>query len=152
MGASIVTNGSEGLVRAEQAVCATECLDDVFVFDHLVEVERVEPFGVEAREHLLHHDEQVNAGIAVGVDVDVGLLVRQTRRDVLFHGGPRGNGEFLAIGLVVVFYEFNQSVFFHRGARAVVDVRVEKGGHFHLGRTFLEGSVIVDCLGDGVCR
>ena len=76
---SIVSNGSEGLVGAEQAVCAAERLDDVFVFDGLVEVERVEPFGIEACEHLIHHDEQINAGITVGVDVDVGLLVGQTR-------------------------------------------------------------------------
>ena len=73
----------------------------------------------------------------------------QARRDVLLHGGPRGDGEVLAVCLVVVFYELDQGIFFHRGAGVVVDARVEKGGHLHLRGAFLEGAVIVDRLWDG---
>ena len=127
-------------------------MDDALVVDDLVEIERVEPFGVEAREHLVHYDEQVDAGVAVGVDVDVGLLVRQARRDVLLHGGPCRDGELLTVCLVVVFYELDQGIFLHCRAGVVINVRVEKGGHLHLRGAFLEGSVIVDRLRDGARR
>ena len=75
VGKAVVADGAEGLVGAEQAVGAAEGLDDALVVDDFVEVERVEPLGVEASEHLVHHDEQVDATLAVGVDVDVGLLM-----------------------------------------------------------------------------
>ena len=149
---TVIADRAEGLVGAEQAIRAAERLDDALVVDDLVEVERVEPFGVEAREHLVHYDEQVDTRVAVGVDVDVGLLVRQARRDVLLHGGPGGDGELLAVCLVVVFYELDQGIFLHRRAGFVVNARVEKGGHLHLRGAFLEGSVIVDRLRDGARR
>ena len=79
MGTAVIADGAEGFVRAEQAVGAAEGLDDALVVDDLVEIERVEPLGVEAREHLVHHDEQVDAALAVGVDVDVGLLMGKAR-------------------------------------------------------------------------
>ena len=152
MGATVIANRAEGLIGAEQAIGAAERLDDALVVDDLVEVERVEPFGVEAREHLVHYDEQVDARVAVGVDVDVGLLVRQARRDVLLHGGPCRDGELLTVCLVVVFYELDQGIFLHCRAGVVINARVEKGGHLHLRGAFLEGSVIVDRLRDGARR
>ena len=152
MGATVIANRAEGLIGAEQAIGAAERLDDALVVDDLVEVERVEPFGVEAREHLVHYDEQVDARVAVGVDVDVGLLVRQARRDVLFHGGPCRDGELLAVCFVVVFNELDQGIFLHRRAGVVVNARVEKGGHLHLRRLHLKGVVVVDRLGDGARR
>ena len=152
MGSTVIANRAERLVGPKQAVRAAERLDDVLVVDYLVEVERVKPFGVEAREHLINHDEQVDAGITVGVDVGVGFLVGQTSRDILLHGGPCGDSELLAVCLVIVFYELDQSVFLYRGADVVVDARVEKGSHLHLRGALLEGSVVVDRLWDGACR
>ena len=113
VGTAVVADGAEGLIGAEQAVGAAEGLDDTLVVDDLVEVERIEPLGVEARKHLVHHDEQVDTTLAVGVDVDVGLLMGKARRDVLLHGRPGGNGELLAICFVVILDKFDQGILLH---------------------------------------
>ena len=152
MGAAVVANGTEGLVRAEQAVGATEGLDDALVVDDLVEVEGVEPLGVETCEHLVHHDEQVDAALSVGVDVAVGFLMGKARRDVLFHGGPGGNGELLVICFVVVLDKLDQGVLLHGGAGIVVDAWVEERRHLHLRCLPLEGAVVVDGLRNGAGR
>ena len=41
---AVVTNDTERLVRSEQTIRATECLDDAFVVDNLVEIQRIHPF------------------------------------------------------------------------------------------------------------
>ena len=152
VGTAVVADGAERLVGAEQAVGAAEGLDDALVVDDLVEVERVEPLGVEACKHLVYHDEQVDATLAVGVDVDVGLLMGKARRDVLLHGGPGGNGELLAICFVVILDKFDQGILLYSGTDVIVDARVKKRRHLHLRRLLLEGAVVVNRLRDGARR
>ena len=57
---AIVAYRSEGLIRAEQSVRAAKRLDNVLVVDDFVEIQRVDPLGIEARQHLVDHDQQIN--------------------------------------------------------------------------------------------
>ena len=122
---AVIAYGSEGLLGAEQAVRAAERLDDALVVDDLVEVQRVHPLRVEAREHLVDHDEDVYPLVAVRIDVQIGLLVGEPRRDILLHARPRRYGELLAVGLVVIANYLDERVFLHSRAAIVVYARVE---------------------------
>ena len=65
---AVVANRSEGLIRAEQSVRTAERLNDVLVIDDLVEIQRVDPLGIEARQHLVDHDQQIDPLLTMLVD------------------------------------------------------------------------------------
>ena len=65
---AVVANRSEGLIRAEQSVRTAERLNDVLVIDDFVEIQRVDPLGIEARQHLVDHDQQIDPLLTMLVD------------------------------------------------------------------------------------
>ena len=76
---AVVADDSERLVRPEQAVRAAERLDDAFVVDDLVEIQRIHPFRVKSGEHLVHDNEQIELLAAVRRYAVIWAFVRQTR-------------------------------------------------------------------------
>ena len=53
------------LRQSEQTIRAAECLDDAFVVDNLVEIQRIHPFRVKSGKHLVHDNEQIELLTAV---------------------------------------------------------------------------------------
>ena len=146
---AIVAYRSEGLIRAEQSVRTAERLNDVLVIDDFVEIQRVDPLGIEARQHLVDHDQQIDPLLTMLVDRQIWPLVGKSRRDVLLHLRPCGDDEILAEQFVVVADDLLKRVPFENRAVGVIDVGVEQRGHMHLRRTLLEQAIIVDRLGNG---
>ena len=146
---AVVAYRSEGLIRAEQSVRAAERLDNVLVVDDLVEIQRVDPLGIEARQHLVDHDQQINPLLTMLVDGQVRSFVGKSRRDVLLHLRPCGDDEILAEQFVVIADDLLKRVPFENRAVGVIDIGVEQRGHMHLRRTLLEQAVIADRLGNG---
>ena len=146
---AVVANSSERLVRAEQSIRTTERLDDVLIVDDLVEVQRVDPLGIETCQHLINHNQQIQPLLTVLVDRQVRTLVGKPRGDVLLHLRPCGDDEILVEQFVVIADDFLKRILLEDCAVGIVDVGVEQRGHVHLRSTFLEQMVIADRLGNG---
>ena len=146
---AVVANSSERLIGTEQSIRATERLDDVLIVDDFVEVQRVDPLGVETCQHLINHDQQIQPFLTVLVDRQVWTLVGKPRRDVLLHLRPCGDDEILVEQFVVIADDFLKRILLEDCAVGIVDVGVEQRGHVHLRSTFLEQMVIADRLGNG---
>ena len=146
---AVVANSSERLIGTEQSIRATERLDDVLIVDDFVEVQRVDPLGVETCQHLINHDQQIQPFLTVLVDRQVWTLVGKPRGDVFLHLRPCGDDEILVEQFVVIADDFLKRILLEDCAVGIVDVGVEQRGHVHLRSTFLEQMVIADRLGNG---
>ena len=112
MWTAIVSNRAERLVRPKEPVSAGESLDDVFIAQHLVQVKGVDPFGIKARQHLIHHNQQFNLLFRFTVNPLIGLFMRQTGGNVLFHLGKGCRRKVLAIPPVIIGDQFQQAILF----------------------------------------
>ena len=96
MRVAVVLDDAKGLVGAKEPIRAAKRLDQTLILQDLVQVERTHPLGVKAREHLVHHDQQVEPLVGMALYADVGPLVGQPRRNVLLEPRVRGDGVVLA--------------------------------------------------------
>ena len=152
---SVITNRAAWLLIAgEDPVRAAERLDEALVLQHLVEVERVDPFGVEARQHLVHDDEDVELLLRVPLDSHIWLLVREPRGHVPLECGVSGNGIVLArVELRVALEYLVKALLLEDRAGGVVgvvvaDVGVEERGHLEMRGFVAEHTIVRDGLGD----
>ncbi len=148
---AIVTDGAKGLVRPEQAVGSRERLNDVFILQQLVEVERVHPFRVEAGQHLIHHDQQIELFVWFCLNADVLLFMRKAQHEILLEFRVRAEVELLPVACVVVFQDFDEAFRFKDGISAAVcidDMRIEKRGDFQLRALRLHQAVVGDGFRD----
>ena len=122
----------------------------MLVFQHLVEVERVDPLGVEARKHLINDDEQVYLLLRMPLDAHVGLLVGEARRHVALEG--RVLRDAVALRLAkrrrITLEHLDQAILLVDGTAVVVDVGVEERRHLELWVLVAEDAVVGDGLGD----
>ncbi len=53
---AIVANYAERFVRAKETIGAGESLDNILILQHLIHIERIDPLGIKACEHLIYYD------------------------------------------------------------------------------------------------
>ena len=131
-----------GLLRlVEQAVRSAERLDDHLVAQHLVQIQRVDPLRVEARQHLINHDQDVHALLGRLLDSHVGPLVRQPVGDIGLERRPRRQRELHAETLVVVGNDLLKCLLLDKRSvdllLLVVDRRIHEHRRHQFGRRLL---------------
>ena len=56
MRTAVILDGAKLFVIAKQSVGAGERLNQIFVLQHFIQIQGVDPLGVKACQHLIHHD------------------------------------------------------------------------------------------------
>ena len=125
MRTAIIPDDTKRLIRPKQAVGAGKCLNQPFVLQHLIQIQRVDPLGIKSRQHLIHHDQQVDLFFRGALHPLIRRFVRKTSRNVLFHFGKGGDAELLPIPGIVIFDDLLQSLFFGDPGAIVINVRVK---------------------------
>lgn len=129
-------------------------LDDHLVAQHLVQIQRVDPLRVEARQHLINHDQDVHALLGRLLDSQVGPLVRQPVGDIGLERRPRRQRELHAETLVVVGNDLLKCLLLDKRPvdllLLVVDRRIHEHRRHQFGRRLLEQMVVIERLGDGM--
>ena len=116
-------------------------------------VQRVHPFRIEAGQHLVDHDQQVELLARLGRDALVGPLVGKAGGQVGLEVRVRAQVELLPVGGVVVSQDFNEARRLERGVGAaagivVADLRVKQRGDVQLRALCLQQPVVGDGLRD----
>ena len=145
---AIVTDRTKSFFRTKQTIRSAKSLNDVLVIDDFVQIERVNPFRVEARKHLIDNNEQIDSLVAFCVDCGIGCFVGKSGRNVFLHVRPGGNRILLAIRRVIIANYLNQSVLFYSCTTVVVYARVEQRSDFQLRSTHLNTPIIANRLRD----
>lgn len=145
----VIPDDAEGLVLAENAVRPRKSLNQIFIGEHLVQIQRIQPLRVEAREHLIHHDEQVDLLLRLPVDGFIGPLVRQPGGDILLepHRHVR-HAVILAVPVVVVHDDLPDGLLLGDGRLDAIRVGVKERRHLELRSHGLEMPVILHRLGN----
>ena len=153
MRTAIIPDDAKRLIRPKQAVGAGKCLNQPFVLQHLIQIQRVDPLGIKSRQHLIHHDQQVDLFFRGALHPLIRRFVRKTSRNVLFHFGKGGDAKLLPIPGIVIFDDLLQSLFFGDPGAIVVNVRVKEYGHFQPRSRRLETSIVLNGFRDaGSCK
>ena len=146
---TVIADDAKRLIWAKQTIRTTERLNDAFVVDNLIEIQRIHPFRVEPSEHLVYDNEQIKLLAAVRCYTTIRTLVRQSRRNILLHRRPCRNDEFFAERLVVIGDDFGQRILFVCRSFVVVDIGIEQRRHMQLGCLLLEQVIIIDSFRNG---
>ena len=149
---TVIADDTKRLIWAKQTIRTTERLNDAFVVDNLIEIQRIHPFRVEPSEHLVYDNEQIKLLAAVRCYTTIRTLVRQSRRNILLHRRPCRNDEFFAERLVVIGDDFGQRILFVCRSFVVVDIGIEQRRHMQLGCLLLEQVIIIDSFRNGTGR
>lgn len=79
---AVVADEPKGLFRAKQTVGAGEGLDQVLIGQDFIPIECIDPFGVEAGQHLIYHDQKIDLLFRRPFNPHIGLLVRQPQGNI----------------------------------------------------------------------
>ena len=79
---AVVADNPKGLFRAKQAVGAGECLDQVLIGQDFIQIECIDPFGIEAGQHLIYYDQKIDLLLWCPFNPHIGLLVRQPQGNI----------------------------------------------------------------------
>jgi len=66
---AVILDGAKLFVIAKQSVGAGERLNQIFVLQHLIQIQCIDPLGVKACQHLIHHDQQIKLFFRGALDV-----------------------------------------------------------------------------------
>ena len=69
---AVILDGAKLFVIAKQSVGAGERLNQIFVLQHFIQIQGVDPLGVKACQHLIHHDQQIKLFFRGTLDALVG--------------------------------------------------------------------------------
>ena len=90
MGPTIVANNAERLlVLVEQAIRAAERLDNHLIAQDLIQIQGIDPLRVEASQHLVHHNENIEPLLGLLLDAQMGPFVSQPVGHIGLESRPR---------------------------------------------------------------
>ena len=127
---AIIADGTKGLlVAVVEAIRARKRLNQILVFQDLVEIERIDPLRVKACEHLIHDNQKIQ--LLLRLDTLIRLFVRKPRRHIFLEPVIAADVKALPVARVVVLEHRFQALFFVESLfpALVVNGRVKESGH-----------------------
>ena len=125
VGVAIITYHSERFVWSEQTVSTAESLNDVLIFHHLIYIERIYPFGVEACQHLIHYYKKVYLLVFCKVLSIIRFLMGKAQCNILLERSMGRHSVSFAKLLLITFKHLYESFFLKRLSSCIIYIRIE---------------------------
>ena len=129
---TVIANRSKWFLWAEQAVGTRKGLNNIFISQQLIEIQRIYPFGIEPRQHLVDNDKQIDLLLWRPFNTHINLFMGKSKRHVFLEFLVRRYRKFLVVTLIIIFQHFNDSIFLERCAFVIIYILVEQRRNFQL--------------------
>ena len=100
---TIIAYHSKWFVWSKQAVCTAKSLDNIFILHQLIHIERINPFGIKACKHLIHHYEKIDLLVLRKILSIIRLFMGKTQSYIFLESCMSWHRKFFAKLLFVAF-------------------------------------------------